>query len=251
MRKAWNFKDLTGQKFGRLIVIKRGENYVSPKGYITSRWWCQCDCGNPELVLVSRNNLKNGATKSCGCYKSERASLTHKKYNSYNLSGEYGIGYTYNQDSFGRNEFYFDLEDYEIIKDFCWMFCDDYVVASDNKNNIMIQLHRIVMQIDGKEIIDHIHGKTTRNDNRKSNLRMANKSQNAMNKDIRNDNTSGVTGVYWSKKAGKWAADIQKDGKRKYLGVFDNFDDAVAARKAAEKEYFGEYAYDYSQAIGF
>lgn len=61
-------EDLTGQKFGHLTVIKRGENY-----HRHSRWWCQCDCGNTELILVLGANLKNGGTQSCGCLRKERA----------------------------------------------------------------------------------------------------------------------------------------------------------------------------------
>ena len=57
-------KDLTGQKFGRLTVIKRAEN----KGKRVA-WLCKCECGN-EIVIIG-GNLKNGSTKSCGCYKKE------------------------------------------------------------------------------------------------------------------------------------------------------------------------------------
>ena len=56
--------DLTGQKFGRLTVIKRAEN----KGKRVA-WLCKCECGN-EIVIIG-GNLKNGSTKSCGCYKKE------------------------------------------------------------------------------------------------------------------------------------------------------------------------------------
>ena len=63
--------DLTGQRFGRLTVTERAQN----KGRMTA-WLCQCDCGN--TIVVNGNNLKNGSTKSCGCYRKEygRKSLT-------------------------------------------------------------------------------------------------------------------------------------------------------------------------------
>ena len=54
-------KDITNQKFGKLTVIKRGEN--TPKGLAT--WICQCDCGN--IVNVRGSDLRKGHTKSCGC----------------------------------------------------------------------------------------------------------------------------------------------------------------------------------------
>ena len=65
--------DLTGQKFGRLTVISRAEN----KGKETC-WKCQCDCGNE--VIVQGNNLKNGHTVSCGCFRREKTSESHKTH---------------------------------------------------------------------------------------------------------------------------------------------------------------------------
>lgn len=62
-----NFKDLTGKKFGKLKVIKRAENYVSPKGYSEVRWLCQCECGNTKVIRAA--SLQSGLTKSCGCIK--------------------------------------------------------------------------------------------------------------------------------------------------------------------------------------
>lgn len=60
-----NFKDLTGRRFGRLVVLERAENYVSPSGNRSSQWLCQCDCGNTTVVVTS--SLTCGITSSCGC----------------------------------------------------------------------------------------------------------------------------------------------------------------------------------------
>lgn len=54
--------DLTGQRFGRLSVVKRTENNIH--GHV--RWLCKCDCGNEKIVLTSTLRRKSG-TKSCGC----------------------------------------------------------------------------------------------------------------------------------------------------------------------------------------
>lgn len=60
--------DLTGQKFEKLTVIKKVENYVSPKGQTQSQWLCQCECyGEDSLKIISSSNLKRGKVKSCGC----------------------------------------------------------------------------------------------------------------------------------------------------------------------------------------
>lgn len=67
-----------------------------------------------------------------------------------------------------------------------------------------------------------------------------------MNSGLSSNNTSGVTGVHWDKLNKKWKAQIGYNYKRIQLGSFDNFEDAVAARKQAEEKYFGEYSYDNS-----
>lgn len=72
--KPWNFKDLIGKKFGRLIVIKRIEN--EKKG--NTRWLCKCDCGNIKKALGW--HLNAGHTKSCGCLQKERASKAGKTH---------------------------------------------------------------------------------------------------------------------------------------------------------------------------
>lgn len=54
---------------------------------------------------------------------------------------------------------------------------------------------------------------------------------------LRANNTSGHPGVYWSKRHEKWYAQIKVGGTHTYLGSFTNLDDAIAARKAAERQY--------------
>lgn len=97
--------------------------------------------------------------------------------------------------------------------------------------------------------IDHKYGNASRYDNRKSNIRIVTPSQNGMNKPLLKNNTSGVTGVSFNKRKQKWESYITVNNKRKGLGYFDNFEDAVAARKEAEEKYFGEYSYDNSREV--
>ena len=235
-------KDLTGQKFGRLTVVKRVEDHIMPSGEKRSRWLCKCDCGN-EITIIGKNLTKKNGTKSCGCFARENMSKVKKKYNAYNLTGDYGIGYT----SKGE-EFWFDLEDYDLIKDYCWhKNKSGYIVSTDSKTRKTILFHRIVTNCQDNLIPDHIHGKLTRYDNRKLNLRITTTQQNEMNSALSKNNTSGVTGVTWHKRDNVWRARIKVDYKYIHLGYFANFEDAVKARKEAEEKYFGEYSYDNSQ----
>lgn len=60
-------EDLRGQKFNRLVVIS-----IEPKERLKEReWLCLCDCGNKIIVKAAR--LKNGHTKSCGCWNRQHA----------------------------------------------------------------------------------------------------------------------------------------------------------------------------------
>lgn len=62
------FKDLTGQKFGKLTVIKRDEDRFTTSGKRKTMWLCHCDCGN--IITVRTNSLTTNHTKSCGCLPS-------------------------------------------------------------------------------------------------------------------------------------------------------------------------------------
>lgn len=229
------FKDLIGQRFGRLVVIKRAEDYISPSGRKYIRWKCKCDCGND--IIVYGSNLGKGHTMSCGCLNREVAKERMGKNNTYDLTKEYGIGYTVKGE-----EFYFDLEDYNLIKDYYWYKNDQRYLLAYTKNKTL-RMHKLFIK---GQYIDHINGNTS--DNRKDNLRVATKSQNAMNKDLQSNNTSGVTGVYWKSQLNKWISYITVNGKYIYLGCFEKFVDAVKARKEAEEKYFGEYSFDNSQS---
>ena len=77
--------------------------------------------------------------------------------------------------------------------------------------------------------VDHINRITL--DNRKSNLRVCTQYINNLNK---NTNTSGCIGVSWDKNRNKWHVMF----KDKNLGRFVSFDEAVAVRKQAERDYF-------------
>ena len=61
--------DLIGQRFGRLTVLSRAENYISPSGQSQVMYNCQCDCGT--IKSISASALKAGLTQSCGCLRSQ------------------------------------------------------------------------------------------------------------------------------------------------------------------------------------
>ena len=97
--------------------------------------------------------------------------------------------------------------------------------------------HRLAwLYVNGKwpeKTIDHLNRNPS--DNRIFNLVEAGQGNNNKNSSQRSDNISGVTGVNFSKQKRKWVAQIQNNKEKIYLGSFENFEDAVAARKLAEE----------------
>lgn len=189
-------------------------------------------------------------TKTIGDYiiyeilnnKNQRIIIQREKilHNTYDLSGEFGVGYTSD-----NRKFYFDLEDYDKIKDCCWDFSKEgYLTGYSLQKKKRVLMHRLIMNVFDKRIIDHINHK--RYDNRKTNLRIVTASQNIMNAKMFSSNTSGHKGVCWDKSRNKWMAHIKLNGKNKNLGRFNKIEDAIKARKKAEEKYFGEYSYDNS-----
>lgn len=108
------------------------------------------------------------------------------------------------------------------------------------------RLHRIIIarmlngSLTSKQQIDHINGDGL--DNRRANLRLATPLQNARNRAIQCNNTSGVRGVSWSVPSQKWRARIMTCGVSIDLGLFDDIEGAAAARRTAEREHFGEFS---------
>lgn len=87
---------------------------------------------------------------------------------------------------------------------------------------------------------DHIDG--DRRNNRIANLRPATCAENLRNSRTPVNNTSGAKGVYWSKKRRKWVAQIAYGRSVINLGGFTRKESAIAARRAAEAEFHGEFA---------
>ena len=233
-------RDLTGEVFGRLKVLGQVEDFIEPNGTHNAQWLCECGCDQHTRLKVKGVSLtrKNRPTNSCGCISKEKTIDRNKsghKTNKYNLDGEYGIGITFNTSA----EFYFDLEDYDIIKDYCWYeyrynnrTCS--LRAYNKENGKYITMHDLF----GCKNYDH----KDRNplNNRRCNLRPCTRKENARNGVMQKNNKSGFMGVGWNKTYNKWMAYIGCNGEQDFFGYFENKDDAVKARLKAELEYFGQ-----------
>lgn len=107
-------------------------------------------------------------------------------------------------------------------------------------------LHRVIMEIflghelSPEEEVDHVDGNGL--NCTIENLRIATKAQNQANRGNPSNNTSGIKGVDWNKHAGKWRASITVNQRWKFLGYFDNIENARQARIEAEILYFKEFS---------
>jgi len=142
-----------------------------------------------------------------------------------------------------------DDEDFEIVSKYKWyatwspdtksFYAMTNVRKLDGKQTTL-QMHRIIMNAQKGQQVDHFHRDTL--DNRKSELRLCSGSQNQHNAVKRTDNTSGYKGVGWHKATQKWRARIKLNGKEKSLGYFATPELAHAAYCRAAAEFHGDFA---------
>lgn len=76
-----NALDITGQRFGKLIALKK-----APSRNGNTYWLCQCDCGNQKEIQTG--NLTRGATKSCGCSQNPSGKIRKKEKYCLNCGKE-------------------------------------------------------------------------------------------------------------------------------------------------------------------
>lgn len=141
------FIDLTGQTFGRLTVLRRAEYRKSDR----IRWLCICNCPDKKLVSIAGNELKNGDTKSCGCYNIERIKATHS--HKFGEASFNKIFYHYKRNAkVSKREFKLTKEEFrKLIKQNCFYCNGEPNSVSDNKGNG-------VFVYNGIDRIDNTHG---------------------------------------------------------------------------------------------
>ena len=132
--------------------------------------------------------------------------------------------------------FKIDLCDYDIVRLHRWYINSQGYVCT-NMQNKKVKLHRFITDAMPGMEVDHIN--RDKSDNRRSNLRICNKSDNLKNTNIYKNNTSGVNGVSWSSAKNKWVVQLQLQGKRSHFGYFDKLDEAKRKREELELKYYG------------
>ena len=207
--------DLTEQQFGYLTVISATDKRDGTGSII---WKCQCVCN--EITYASSRALRSGSKTSCGCKKKERAPNLKRR----------------------------DLKDQRFAN--------------------LVAIRPLEERIDGSIIwecrcdcgnVVNVSAKSLTSGNTKScgcrNIEVARRRAREkasadcvagtrlsyLTQTVFSHNTSGIRGVCYHKKAGKWIASINFQKKTYYLGCYDHKEEAEKARKAAEDLLWGPF----------
>jgi hypothetical protein len=132
-----------------------------------------------------------------------------------------------------------DIEDAERVLAFNWSKHSGGYAYKDRS----LLLHRFILDLDDTSthlLVDHIN--RNKLDNRKGNLRLATKSQNAMNSKVRVDNATGFRGVSFRNDTGKWVYQIGSRAKARWRGECSTAEEAALAYDAIAREIWGEFA---------
>ena len=199
--------DLTGERFGKLVVREK----LPPEPDGRTRWLCDCDCGN--TCIVTSYALRKRNQKSCGCGKIK------------DIVGQ----------RFGR---------LVVVRR-----SDRYVTVSGNQRKYMWEC-----RCDCGATVYRLSEKLQQDKNCACKTCMGKAAVNAMidnagfvegtqlwkltGKKANANSSSGVRGVFWNRKTGKWRATLKFKGENHYLGEFVNIDDAIKARSRAEELFF-------------
>ena len=207
---------LIGNRYGKLTVIEQLESTSSGQ----RRWLCKCDCGGSHIA--TSGNLRSGRTTNCGCKKSP--DLTGQVFGRLTV-----LGRSDKRNPRGART----TPMWE-----CRCECGNITYkAKDTLTNPDLSMcsecaakYAAEKARAGAGFVDGTQISRIRNMNPTA------------------SNTSGCRGVYYEKKTNKYRARLKFKGKIMDFGSYTNFEDAVAARKAAEEEYFGAFLEEIGQA---
>lgn len=214
------YKDLAGQRFGKLTV--KNLTQERDKAGCTI-WHCKCDCGN--FIDVSSNKLKRGNTRSCGCLKDDNS----KQYRQSMIGKRFGkltiVEFA------GKNT----------VRSCYWNCrcdCGNYkiVLTEDLRNGRISDCGHVAkekrsewLSKNHKDFFNKRYGKTL-----VEKTDLANISQTKPN----SRNKSGVRGVTYDNSRKKWKATLKLRGENLLNKRFDSELEAIKARRQAEEKYF-------------
>jgi hypothetical protein len=209
--------DLTGQRFGRWQVVRRGENKDNRVA-----WDCICDCGNTGTVDTRR--LVKGRSKSCGCLNRE-VNTKHGHNPNRGSSSEYNSWHQMKQRCLNPNDKrYADYGGRGIKICERWLDFNNFLEDMGKKPTPKHSIDRI--DVDG--------------DYEPSNCKWSDDYEQQRNIRVHRNNKLGVKGVHYDEQRKKYVAQLYANGKRRLMKRTDTLEEAIQARKEAELKYWGK-----------
>lgn len=241
-RKSGLSKILKGRMIRKKFYVAmdniEGKSISTKVANLVANAFLEKEDGQEYVEHLDGNEENNGvdnlkwASISSREVKNRRISETKRKHNKYQV-----VGNTVYVSITGIDKYMIcDLEDWEKYKDLTWMYVAGYACSNQNIDNPKrLKFHRLVMNApDGMEV-DHINHNTL--DNRRKNLRVVTHVINMSNRGRLSNNKTGKNGVYWSEYSKCYGAQITVNGKHYFLGQYQTFEEARAARIRAEYTY--------------
>lgn len=224
--------DITGQRFGRWTAL-----YPSSRDrYGTVRWMCRCDCGT--VREVHGPNLRNGKSKSCGCFARKISKDIHTVHGMYGTHFYLKWASMISRCKNPNHSAYRDYGGRGI------QVCDRWLYFENFKDDLYESYLEHVGKYGEKETtLDRID---VNGNYEPGNVRWATLSEQARNKRRIIVDDSSYEGVNFSNKSGKWEVTIGINGKRYYLGSYESHRKAMYIRKKVEniiydlEEHFNE-----------
>jgi hypothetical protein len=203
--------DLSGQRFGRLLVIEK----TAQKYRTEFLYRCRCDCGGEKLATSSW--LKSGIVRSCGCLQRENRFV--------DITGR-RVGRLIAIEPTGRMD----------RGSMVWRWrcdCGNEIEAGVEQINITgrVSCGCAAREQKAAQAIAMQKGTRAYGTNL-SHIRSTN---------VKRKNSSGRVGVSWDKTHQHWQARIQFRGRAYWLGAYSRVEDAIKARKRAEKKLYGNF----------
>lgn len=218
--------DLTGQRFGRLTVLSKVDSQIAKGGRKKAAYLCVCDCGVKKVIRAE--SLRNGKTKSCGCLAKDTAkhsirfaalACVEKKRKARDEL----IGKRFGKLTVIAQAGKCDYGPYQML-----CCCDCGETVSVEISNLKRGVSTQCIKCRQKEL----------NEKFRDNEIVDGTSLCHLTQKKRRDNSTGVKGVWFDKRSGKYVAEIRLSGKKHWIGQFSSIEDAKKARERAEEELF-------------
>jgi hypothetical protein len=217
-------KDLTGEVFGKLTVLRLAES----RGRRTYYWLCRCECGGDKIIRGS--HLKSRATTSCG-----------KCPNRFEHVADGVTTIIWLERRNGESlPCLIDTADYLLVKDHHWSPSrQPHTTYAVSSGGVKVRMHRLLVSC-LKRSQNPDHNNLDGLDNRRRNLRVGTRSQDNANRRTKNSELGKYKGV--QRQGNRFLAFIKFKRKGIRLGMFDSPHDAARVYNAAAIKYFGEFA---------